>query len=102
MFIYGDVIKVFISFTIGAISHTLFISSEQALLADIIPKEHRGKILGMYNFLNYIVTAIAISIGGYLYEKISPALPFMLCLIINIITLIMIIMLVKEPKIRFE
>ena len=76
LFIYGDYYRVLMSFTLSALGTVLFRASFDALLADYVPTIHRGKVLGLFNTLSYIVSSVAYVLGGYLYQYVNPQAPF--------------------------
>jgi MFS family permease len=48
----------------------------KAFVADIIPREHRGRAYGIYNAVIGIVTLPASILAGFLWDKINPSAPF--------------------------
>lgn len=70
----------------------------QALVADITPPERRGKMIGVIGTISGIVSTPASWVGGYMYDNISPALPFQTSFVINIIGTAIFIALLKEPE----
>lgn len=70
----------------------------QALVADITPPERRGKMIGVIGTIAGIVSTPASWVGGYMYDNISPALPFQTSFVINIAGTIIFVTLLKEPK----
>ena len=102
LFIYGDVIRVFISLPLFGIGQLLAMSAYQSLLADLVPREQRGKIIGSSNFFSYIFMAFGSLIGGILYQIVSPQLPFHLMIVSMIPAIFLILFLVHEPERREE
>jgi MFS family permease len=87
---------VFVLFAIGGnLIHTAY----GALQADMIPRDKRGRIMGTMGTLNFLVTIPSSAIGGYLYQ-INPAAPFIVAIVLGLITSLIVILLVKEPKKR--
>lgn len=82
-----------------AIGGSLIMPAYQALLADMIPREKRGRILGTIVTLNILATVPASALGGFLYGA-SPAYPFFFAIILGTIVSLMILFAVKEPKTR--
>ena len=76
----------------------LAFSAFQALFADLVPRNLRGKVTGSMNFFTYISMAIGGVTGGLLYDNASPQMPFLLmALLIGLATLITFLS-VQEPK----
>ena len=70
----------------------------QALVADVTPPDRRGKMIGIIGTISGIVSTPASWVGGYMYDNISPALPFQTSFVINAVGSIIFIALLKEPK----
>jgi MFS family permease len=102
LFIYGDVIRVFISLPLFGIGQLLAMSAYQSLLADLVPREQRGKVIGSSNFFSYVFMAFGSLIGGILYQIVSPQLPFYLMIIFMIPAIFLVLFLVHEPEKREE
>jgi len=84
---------VFVVFTLGA---SLFMPAYQALLADLTPREMRGRVMGVVGTLNLLVMIPASALGGLLYEM-KPASPFLLCVVLGMVCMVLIVLLIKEP-----
>jgi len=69
-------------------------------MADLVPKEQRGKVTGFSQFFNYIAMALGVLLGGILYATISHQLPFFLMLVFMIPQFMVTWFLVHEPKQR--
>ena len=50
----------------------------QALIADLSPPEDRGRIMGLIGTIGSLVSSPASWTGGYLFDNVSPQLPFQL------------------------
>ena len=72
-----------------------------ALLADLIPKEKRGRVMGTIVTMNILATVPASAFGGFLYGA-SPVYPFFLTIALGITVSLIILFTVKEPKTREE
>jgi MFS family permease len=70
----------------------------QALVADVTPSKSRGKIMGMMGSITAIASTPASWVGGYMYDNISPNLPFQTSFILDTVGTIIFITLLKEPK----
>ena len=68
-----------------------------ALQADLIPKEKRGRIMGTIGTLNILATIPAAFIGGILYE-INPTTPFIFGITLGLAVGLLILLTVKEPE----
>lgn len=98
LFVYGNYSTLFIAMPLIGFAQLLGFSSYQTLLADFVPQAQRGKATGSMNFFAYIFMAIGGAIGGLLYDRVSPQLPFLLIPILIIPSIIFIAVYVHEPK----
>ena len=98
LFIYGNYFTLFISMILWGAGGLLGFSAFQALFADLVPRNLRGKVTGSMNFFTYISMAIGGVTGGLLYDNVSPQTPYLLMtLLIGLATLIA-FFAVHEPK----
>jgi len=86
-----------IVYLIFAAGGCLIMPGYNALLADLIPREKRGRIMGTIITLNILATVPASILGGALYE-FTPASPFILEMILGATVGLIILFKVKEPK----
>ncbi|MGC8997976.1 MAG: MFS transporter [Candidatus Bathyarchaeia archaeon] len=83
-----------------AVASVLFGPATAALQADIVPKEMRGRIMGSTGALYILAGALGSFIGGILYENVHPTAPFLLCVPLDVIALLIVLFRVKEPEKR--
>jgi MFS family permease len=102
LFLYGDVVKLFISLMLLGVGVVTMNSAFGALQADLTPKEQRGKVNGFTSFANNILMATGSLVGGVLYDRISPQLPFFVALLFIIPAFLLLMAKVYEPKRREE
>ncbi len=85
LFMWGTQLPIlYVAFLFFGASNTLFVSSYQALEADLVPRELRGKEVGCSQFIMYILMAIGGLSGGFFYDYVSPMLPFILSFLVTI------------------
>jgi MFS family permease len=84
LFIYGTLPGLCLAFLFFGASNTLFMAAYQALEADLVPRELRGKEVGCSQFIMYILMAIGGLAGGFFYQYVSPMLPFILSFLVTI------------------
>jgi MFS family permease len=70
----------------------------QALVADLTPPEDRGRMMGMMGTIQGLVTTPASWVGGYMYDNISPELPFYTSFALNTIGTLIFLALLREPE----
>jgi DHA1 family multidrug resistance protein-like MFS transporter len=97
IFIYGDFWRVILSMTMFGLIQVLMSSAASALTADLVPKEHRGKINGSLGFWSLLTGSLGALMGGWMYDNVNHQLPFWLQYFFIIPILIMAILYVKEP-----
>lgn len=71
-----------------------------ALMADLVARDKRGKMIGSTHFFFNILNAMGQLSGGYTYQYLSPALPFFLSATLFIPCFILTIFKVQEPASR--
>ncbi|MEM2465778.1 MAG: MFS transporter [Candidatus Bathyarchaeia archaeon] len=81
-----------------AIASVLFGPATAALQADMVPKERRGRIMGSTGALYILASALGSFVGGVLYENLNPIAPFLLCIPLDIIALLIVLFKVREPE----
>lgn len=95
---FPQLIIVYLMFGIG---ECLVRPGYNALLADLIPKEKRGRIMGTIITMNILATVPASAFGGFLYGA-SPVYPFILTMTLGAAVSLLILFAVKEPKTKEE
>jgi len=98
IFVYGDYLALFIAMILAGFGQILAFSSHQTLIADLVPRERRGKVTGSINFFGFIFMAIGGITGGVLYDNVSPQSPFFLMAILIILSILVTVFYVHEPK----
>ena len=93
---FAQLLIVYLMFAIGG---SILYPAYSALLADMIPKEKRGRIMGTIVTLNILATVPSSALGGFLYG-VGPAYPFVLAIFLGITVSLIILFRVKEPQIR--
>jgi MFS family permease len=74
-FIYGDFTKLIVFFTLSGICNSMFVAY-QSLEADLVPREHRGKVIGFTQFFEYILASIGQLLGGYPLRESLASIAF--------------------------
>jgi MFS family permease len=100
LFLLGDLRILFVAYFMFGISNALFAAAYQALEADFVPREMRGKEVGCSQFITYTLMAIGGLLGGLIYQYVSPVLPFLVSFIVALPCAIVTFFLVHEPEKR--
>ncbi len=82
-----------------AVGQATMFPAFSALQADLIPKDKRGRIMGVIGPLRTLAMVPSAAIFGLLYQ-VDRAAPFMLGVFLEIMTVLIIIFLVREPRMR--
>ena len=102
LFVYGDLVRLYVAMPLVGLMQILFYSAASALNADLVPKEHRGKVAGSSSFFRLIAMSAGQLIGGVLYESISHQTPFLLQLVFIVPPFLLTLLFVKEPEEKEE
>ncbi|MCK4582917.1 hypothetical protein KAU18_06330, partial [Candidatus Bathyarchaeota archaeon] len=78
------------------VSMAFFFPALNALRADIIPRDRRGRILGLMGTLGSLAMVPAAAVFGYLYE-VNRSYPYYVGVVIEVVTVAIIVALVAEP-----
>ncbi|MCW3985079.1 MAG: MFS transporter [Candidatus Bathyarchaeota archaeon] len=104
IFATGNFLTVMISMILFGIAQLLAMSAVMALATDLVQPVNRGKVVGLTNFIGYIVMGFGMLLGNYLFiEGLTigiPQLPFYVALGLIIPQLLIVIFLIHEPKKR--
>lgn len=79
--------------------NSLLFPSLMALQADLVPKERRGRIMGLMGTLRSLAMVPAGILFGFLYE-INKSYPYYVGVLIEIITITLILFYIREPENR--
>ena len=100
IFTFADYTMILVSMCLFGFAQMLIMSGAMALATDLIQPVYRGKVVGFNNFFGYIVMGLGMLLGGYLYENFIPQSPFFISLGAAFVALLMVVVLVHEPKKR--
>ena len=99
-FVYGNVIIISASLLLLGIALILANIAYQALMADFVAREKRGKIIGSTNFFFNILSASGTLSGGFMYQYVSPALPFIFSAVLFVPCFFLTLFKVHDPVSR--
>jgi len=102
LFLLGDFRVLIIAYLLFGASNALFVAGYQALEADFVPREMRGKEVGCSLFITYALMSIGGLVGGFMYQFVSPTLPFILSFLCILPCAFITIFLIHEPEKREE
>ncbi|MEM0212272.1 MAG: MFS transporter [Candidatus Methanomethylicia archaeon] len=97
IFIHGSYTTLIPLFILWALFDLLMMTSRDAMNADLIPRNLRGRLSSVRLFFEYVAMSLGYLIGGYLYEHISPQYPFILNIVFAFVCAIALLILIAEP-----
>lgn len=97
-FVYGNIIITSVSFMLLGVALITANSAYPALMADLVAREQRGKIIGSTNFFFNILSALGQLAGGFMYQHVAPELPFLIPAVLFLPCFLLILFKVQEPK----
>jgi MFS family permease len=100
LFLAGGLFTLLVAYLFFGASNALYAAAYQALEADSVPQELRGKEAGCSYFVIFVLMALGGLVGGFLYQSVSPALPFILTFASTIPCAIITLLFIHEPKQR--
>jgi DHA1 family multidrug resistance protein-like MFS transporter len=99
-FVYGNIITLSLGLLCFGVALILANSAYPALMADFVARNKRGKIIGSTNFFFNILSGLGQLSGGFMYEYLSPTLPFLISATLFVPCLILTVFKVQEPTSR--
>jgi MFS family permease len=72
--------------------------AHEALQADLTPKAVRGRVTALWGIGNAVSVALGALIGGFLFQLVNPAMPFILFTVIELVATFVVVSLVREPS----
>ena len=98
MLIGGDFYRLIVSMSLIGMVQVLVNGAASALSADLVPREHRGKVNGSRGFFSMLSMSAGMFAGGWLYDNLGHQVPFLLQFIIVIPPLLLVHFFIEEPK----
>ena len=98
LFVYGDFYRLILAMSMVGLLQILLSASSSALMADLVPQKHRGKVSGSGNFFSLIAASVGQFSGGFIYDNISHQMPWWLQYAFVVPSFLLILFFVKERK----
>lgn len=68
----------------------------EAMVAEACPREQRGRLMGLMGTIISLINVPAPFVGGYLYENVSPEMPFITSFLMNTLGTVLIAVFIKQ------
>jgi len=98
LMVWGDFYRLIVSMTLVGLLQVLINGASSALSADLVPREHRGKVNGSRGFFAMLASAAGMYSGGWLYDNVGHQVPWFLQLVLIIPPFLLIHFMIEEPK----
>ena len=98
LFIWGDFYRLIAAMSLIGLIQVLINGSAMALTADLVPREHRGKVNGSRGFFTMIALSLGMFAGGWLYDNVGHQIPFLLQFVLIIPPILLVYFFIEEPK----
>jgi len=98
LLIWGDFNRLIVFMSLFGIIQVLLHGAVSALTADLVPREHRGKVNGSRGFFAMISLSLGMFAGGWFYDNIGQQIPFLLQLILIIPPILLVYFFIDEPR----
>jgi MFS family permease len=98
MLIGGDFYRLIVSMSLVGMIQVLVNGAASALSADLVPREHRGKVNGSRGFFSMLALSAGMFSGGWLYDNVGHQVPFLLQFVLIIPPLLLTYFFIEEPK----
>ncbi|UCD43863.1 MAG: MFS transporter [Candidatus Bathyarchaeota archaeon] len=98
LFLWGNFYRLLVAMPLIGVLQITLMASSSSLMADLVPREHRGKVSGSTGFFTLITAAVGQLVGGFMYDNISHALPWQVQVVFALPSLLITFLFIEEPK----
>ncbi len=100
--IWGDFYKLLVIAPVIALVNIIFGTAIQALNADLVPEEHRGKISGSRSFFLLIALSVGQILGGLIYDNVSHQLPLFIFWAATVPIFLLTLLFIEEKPVDLD
>jgi len=97
LLVYGDFYRLLAAMVLVGLIMVMANSAIGALTADLVPREHRGKVNGSRGFFSLLAGSAGNLMGGWMYDNVSHQLPFLIQIGLVAVPFLMVWLWVEEP-----
>ncbi|MFB0558841.1 MAG: MFS transporter, partial [Candidatus Bathyarchaeia archaeon] len=98
LFIYGNFHRLLVAMILVGLLQVLLMASSSSLMADLVPREHRGKVSGSSGFFVLIAGSVGSLLGGFVYDNVSHQMPWWLQIVFVVPSFLLVLLFVREPE----
>jgi len=69
-----------------------------AMFSGLVPFSKRGRGMGVFNIFQNVGLVLGATVGGFLYDFSSSEIPFIACAIASFVGVLVVLIMVSEPK----
>ena len=80
----------------------LFFPAITALLSEVTMYEERGRAMGVYNIGLGVGLAVGPASGGILFDAYGLFMPFFVCVVFALLSVVLVLLFVQEPAVRVQ
>ncbi len=94
----SDIFSLSVLWAVGALGGVAATPAQRAFVADVTGQDVRGSGYGLYTFAYFLGAAVGPLVGGWLYDRITPATPFYLNAVVLCIGALLVIVTLRETR----
>ncbi len=102
LIVHGNFYMLLVVVPLFGLSGSAASVASQKLVADLTPRNLRGKMAGLTRFFTLIVGAVGSLLGGIIYQGYPHVLTFVLSIAITLVGIVVFWFLVEEPEVKEE
>lgn len=91
-------VQVLALWILGSLIWSFYEPTYSSLEADLIPEERRGRVFAAFGVAWSAFSVPASLLGGFVYERVSPELSFVMASIVVVLCFILTALFIKQPK----
>lgn len=89
-----------VAYSVIVLANAAYANAVGALEADYIPRGKRGRVTAALAFVASLAAAAGQAVWAFVYNAVSPPLPFYVLTVFMLFSVFVVLFLLKEPKVR--
>jgi multidrug resistance protein len=94
----GSLLPLLLVMTMRGFGRAASNPSITAMFSGLVPVSKRGRGMGIFNIFQNVGLVVGATAGGFLYEFSSSEAPFIACACVGLIGVLVVLLMVSEPK----